>query len=72
MTVLLHFHRPDVERDIWVDASGRERLSDYWRLVCRDCDWKGTRVTHPSKAQSKDRVQEWIRHRKETTTTEDK
>lgn len=60
-------HRYTVERKILTDDDGNPiRLSDYWRLVCRDCDWKGTRISNPSIGQSKERMREWRVHAAET------
>ena len=52
----------DVERRIYLDDDGNERLSHYWRLVCRVCGWRGKRISKPGSRQSKQRMTEWEAH----------
>ena len=56
-------HRYTVERTVLRDNKGNPlRLSDYWRIVCRDCSWRGERIADPGSRESKDRMEKWGDH----------
>ena len=48
-------HRFDVDHQ-------KTKRGNYWRILCRDCPWRGTRITNPSIVQSKKRWEEWQDH----------
>lgn len=54
-------HRYDVDRRTYI-RDGVEMLSDYWRLVCRDCSFVGRRVDRPSPTESKRLLREFREH----------
>ncbi len=58
-------HRYSVDRKLWIDKKGFHHMSDYWQIRC-SCRWRGTRITRPGRAQSKQRVDEWREHVRDT------
>ncbi len=55
-------HHYTVERKFWKDRRGFLHMSEYWQIRCLVDGWRGTRITKPSSAQSKARMEEWLTH----------